>query len=115
MDGLKWRIYYDDGSTFSNLEGRFADAPSDGVLAVVEKDPQVGYVVYHGKDYYFKIPDDGTIGMADDLGPFLRRLGVIKFGRWAGRTTWGREWDRIVSESRRDFGKKSGETLTENG
>lgn len=103
MDGLKWRIYYDDGSTFSNLEGRFADAPSDGVLAVVEKDPETGYKIYREADYYFQVPGSETIGQTDDLGPFLRKTGLVKFGRWTSRKFWANTWRRIVEESRRDL------------
>ena len=112
---MRWRIYYDDGTVFSDEDGPFSKAPSDGVLAVVERDEQVGYVIYYGKDFYYELPDDGTIGMADDIGPFLRLLGCVKFGRWTGRTTWAREWDRIVAESQRDFGKKGGQGPLEHG
>ena len=111
---LKWIIYYDDGSTFSNRDGRFEDAPSDGVLGIIERDDQVGYVIYYGKDFYFKI-DDETIGMTDDIGPFLRLLGVIKFGRWTGRKAWDDSWAKMVELANTKFGNKSGEKTTEDG
>ena len=101
---LKWRIYYDDGSTFSNLDGTFEEAPSDGVLGVVEKDADVGRCVYWGKEHYYVLPD-GTIGFADDLGPFLRGLGIIKFGRWTGKKPWTRALKRMVEDP--DFPSKT--------
>ena len=112
MQGLEWRIYYDDGTTFSNLDGRFEDAPSDGILGIVEADPEVGYVLYHGKDYYYLLAD-GSIGMADDPGPYLRTLGVIKFGRWTGRGTWGEVFETMVDEAKRDFPNKGGHLARE--
>jgi len=107
-------IYYDDGSTYSNLNGRFEDAPPDGVLGVIEKDEQHGYVIYYGKDFYYKIDDD-TVGMTDDIGPFLRTLGVIKFGRWTGRKKWSDAWENMVEFAQKEFGTKSGESPLENG
>jgi hypothetical protein len=109
MDELQWRIYYDDGSDYSNLDGAFKDAPSDGVLAAVFRDPQTGYKIRRKKDYYFLMPDDGTIGETDDLGPFLRKTGLIKFGRWVSGSVWEKEYRRIVEEAREDFGLKSGD------
>lgn len=38
MAKLKWAIYYDDGTRFSNLDGKPDDAPFFGVIAIANKD-----------------------------------------------------------------------------
>ena len=82
MSNLKWKIYYDDGTAFSNIDGEWETAPSDGVLCVVVKSDKTGRHIFSGSDYYFKIPGTDSFAHADDLGPFLRKLGLVKFGRW---------------------------------
>jgi hypothetical protein len=80
---VDWKIYYDDDSTFSSEDGSWEAAPSDGVLCVVVKSDKVGRHVFSGSEYYFRIPGTDSFAHADDLGPFLRKLGLVKFGRWA--------------------------------
>lgn len=73
-----WRIYYDDGRIFDSTDGPFEQAPSDGVLFIIQK---IGDKVYthSGGDHYFMV--DGDIVSTADIGPLLRQWGV-KFGRW---------------------------------
>jgi hypothetical protein len=59
---VRWRIYYEDGSSFSNEDGSLVEAPSFGVQAVV-CDPDV----FHAGDF---------VGLID----YLRRTGLVKFG-----------------------------------
>lgn len=51
---LQWRIWYADGSTFSNLEGEPWEAPANRVLLIRQRDPQAtgGTSRVQGKDYY---------------------------------------------------------------
>ena len=104
---MNWFICYDDGSFYTSDDGPFKGAPSDGVLGVVVPDEQVGYEIYYGKDYYYELPD-GTIAMTDDLGPFLRLLGIVKFGRWTGKKPWGEAFERMVARAREEWPRKSG-------
>lgn len=75
----RWAIYYDDGSIFTSEDGTWNDAPLDGVLFVLQK---VGdrAIPQSGADFYYLIDD--TVAATGDLGPFLRSLKIIKFGRW---------------------------------
>ena len=109
---LLWKIYYDDGSIYSNLDGEFVDAPSDGVLGVVEIEEEVGYQIFRGKDFYFEL-EDGTMGTTDELGPLLRKLGIIKFGRWCGKAQWAKVWGDMVKDAKVDFPRKTGRTVLE--
>lgn len=59
---MEWRIYYADGSSFSNLDGSLQEAPAFGVQAVV--------------------CNPGLWGAGDVVGliDYLRRTGLVKFG-----------------------------------
>ncbi|OGS01551.1 MAG: hypothetical protein A2V88_02690 [Elusimicrobia bacterium RBG_16_66_12] len=76
---MRWKIYYDDRTTFSSEDGRWSDAPTDGVLFVVVWDER-GKTPYSGADYYYMEGDQ--LCSTHDLGPLLRKLGIVKFGRW---------------------------------
>lgn len=90
-----WKIYYDDGSTFDSNDGEWDEAPLDGVIFVVEK---VGdRTVFHsGNDYYVMMAD--TVMTTGDLGPILRKLGFVKFGRWTSHRTFERISQRVREE-----------------
>lgn len=57
-----WRIYYEDGSTFSNGDGTLQEAPAFGVQAIT-CDPDE----WHAGDF---------VGLID----YLVRTGLVKFG-----------------------------------
>lgn len=101
---LEWRIYYDDGSTFDNLEGGPADAPALGVIAVTSIDAEVGFWTARSADYYCYDPDRFT--------PYWE--GVDIFGMWDylalpgmkrvlfGRTIPNREYEKILHRAMHD-------------
>ena len=74
-----WLIYYDDGTVFSSADGAFEDAPTDGVLYVLQKRGDI-IVTLSGSDWYAMI--DGEIVAPDEIGPLLRKVGWIKMGRY---------------------------------
>lgn len=45
---MRWKLYYDDGATFSDEDGRWEDAPHRGVLVLATEDPDVGRELDHG-------------------------------------------------------------------
>lgn len=76
-----WRIYYADGSTYSDQDGVWFDAPADGIVAVNTRYPAFGARTLSGVDYYYCLPMTDEVHQTDDLGPFLRRyVPDIKFG-----------------------------------
>jgi hypothetical protein len=110
LEKLDWRIYYDDDSTWDNLSGdpgevtivvpkAWFQAPSDGVLAIQRRTVPPCLVkrqIHHRTDNYF-LHDDVLAG-TDDLGPLLRKLGLVKFGRWTKSEHWHKKWDQIIDD-----------------
>jgi hypothetical protein len=74
-----WAIYYDNETVFTSSDGSFNDAPTDGVLFVLQKRGD-RVETLSGADYYAMV-DDEIIAVGDP-GPLLRKIGWIKHGRW---------------------------------
>lgn len=47
-----WRVYYDDGSSFSSEDGPPEQAPRSGVQLIAVSDINCGKLLWHGSDYY---------------------------------------------------------------
>ena len=56
-----WRIYYDDGSTFSDAYGTPWDAPRTGVQVIVHRDGD-GYSLMSQSDFYYWEPERSDWG-----------------------------------------------------
>ena len=78
---VEWRVYYEDGSVFDDTQGSWDDAPIDGVQAVAVRNHLCGRQVHSGREYYLIPPHIDHVVSVNDLGPTLRRLRWIKFGR----------------------------------
>ncbi len=50
---MRWRIYYDDGSTHSDGVTSVEFAPCDGVIVIAQADDDVGRELLHRKDHYY--------------------------------------------------------------
>lgn len=81
---MKWKIYYIDGTSFSNADGSPEQAPGNGVGAVVQQDQTVGAVVHQGDNFYvFDQQYGGWYGLDYfGLGMYLAKPGfkIIKLG-----------------------------------
>lgn len=56
----KWLIYYDDGSTFSYLNGEPKDAPPEGVEIIIGlSDNNKRAMLFGAEHYYFRRYEDG--------------------------------------------------------
>lgn len=49
---MKWRIYYTDGSTFSDEDGTPSQAPGQGALVITMANLATGRDILHLADYY---------------------------------------------------------------
>lgn len=92
-----WRIYYDDGSIFTSEDGAWNDAPLDGVLFVLQK---IGdkITTQSGADFYYLI-DDMAVATGD-IGPLLRSLKYIKFGRWTSIKRYEAVGKRVAADGK---------------
>lgn len=50
---MDWRIYYDNGNTFSNEGGNPEQAPKRGVLIIVQRDAETGRSFWKEYDFYW--------------------------------------------------------------
>ena len=50
---LKWKIYYDDGSTYSDELGDPFEAPARGVQIIAIEHPEVGRELLGKEDFYW--------------------------------------------------------------
>lgn len=80
----KWKIFYVDGTMFSNADGKPEDAPGGGVAIIATEDDTVGLLIHHRNDYYaFDEQYGGWFGL-DEKGftQFICRPGlkILKLG-----------------------------------
>jgi hypothetical protein len=105
-----FRVYYDDGTTWSQ---GIEDTPCEGVVVIVQDEPDVGREVLHIKDFYYW--EHGRWWGADRWGmeDYLRRPGWKKV--LAGRNTFYANYADLYRQacSDPDFPPKSGYLLTE--
>ena len=61
MLDINWKIYYEDGSTFSNKDGPPFSAPRTGVQVIIYKEEE-GYSILSQADYYYYEPERNEFG-----------------------------------------------------
>lgn len=81
---MRWKIYYRRGKAFSCDDGSWADAPADGVLAIVVSNGERRDVVSGGS--FYRLTQDCVV-CHEDADAILHAIGYeelspIKFG-WA--------------------------------
>lgn len=93
-----WRIYYRGGKSFGSSDGPWAEAPADGVLAVVEI---IGdrRTVRSGGDYY-RLTEVGEVVCHETADAILHAVGIvqlstIKFGWCVGPSEFARMMAQI--------------------
>jgi hypothetical protein len=101
-----WRIYYSDGSTFSDAEGSPETAPPFGVVCIVQRDPDRGRSIMHGWNWYYFNDAEGraplwwgcdTLGLHDRL---LHRMPMRAV--CLGRTVANDEFQRLMAAADAD-------------
>lgn len=98
MNARQWAIYYDDGEVFGSDNGQFEQAPTDGVICVVNRRGDITEFL-SGADYYVHFADDGSIIATGDIQPLLRKLcPQVKFGRYTSHSNQARIMTRATQE-----------------
>jgi hypothetical protein len=103
---LKWRIYYDDGSTFDNLQGTADEAPPFGVQSVVQLTKAGSYrTPLTGLDYYVMLESGEWVGsdLTGILDKLINRIPFSGFlvGRWVELTVFHEVTHKAMQD--RDF------------
>jgi len=101
-DAVKYKLFYADGSVYTDEDGPPENAPARGVMVAVQADDTVGLELVKGSDYYVYRPDGGgwfgvdIFGLWDYLlDPGLK---VVKFGR----TINNKEYSDIIKQAMED-------------
>lgn len=107
---MKWKIFYGDGSTFSDEDGSPYYAPRDNVQVIIGADPETGrYIIAKFDAYWWDIERDRWFG-GDRVGEwdYMRQLGprVVLYGRFIGNN----EYDACATAAQLDpnFPQKCG-------
>jgi hypothetical protein len=103
---MDWKIFYEDGSTFSSEDGSPTDAPALGIQVIVQNDPDSGRYNQSGSDYY--VYRDGRWWGVDIFGlfDFLIHHSPVKFGRTTDNETYLSLFHRAEDDP--DFLPRSG-------
>jgi hypothetical protein len=106
---LRWRIYYGDGSTFSNEDGSVEQAPSWDIQNIVQIDKNTGRGARHlgGNESHYYVYDKNEdrwydvdfTGLIDYL---INNIKTVKFGRSIDTASYL----AIRERAARDFGIK---------
>jgi hypothetical protein len=109
---FQWRIYYDNGTTFDDQDGSPEDAPAHGLIAIVQRNDEVGRTVTNGWDYYYYNTDPKGEGWwGCEIHGLLDRLfhnlpvSAVKQGRTATTDVWHSVFQKAIDDP--DFPKKS--------
>lgn len=95
----RWRIFYDDRTSF-DWDSGLENAPGLGVLVVVQEDEDVGRELLHMKDFYYW--DEGRWMGCDMIGliDYLQRPGLKKV--LIGRNTTHQNYHSTMLRAQND-------------
>jgi hypothetical protein len=103
---MSYRIYYADGSIHEGEDGPAVGEKARGVLTILQTDPDVGWWIASGADYYVW-REDRWVGVdINGLFDYLMDTGLVVFGRMVDRATYDRIFSEAVED--RNLVKKSG-------
>ena len=112
---IKWKIYYEDFSTFDQSQGTPADAPATGVIAIVQDSADNGWVVTAFKDFYWWMSNEWWGGDAAGFWQQMFKGGaiVMKFGISTDNDTFNEVMKRATADQQ--FAIKTASTSLEPG
>lgn len=109
IQSLIWTIYYDDGSTFSSLDGEPEDAPGYGVLAITQNRENT---VLASQDFYLYREDYGCWievhieGLIDHLVTAAHHVRAVKAGRTVPLSVYERVLRDVAVDEKRFYGDR---------
>lgn len=97
----RWKIYYGDGSTFSNEDGEYYMAPTLCVQAIVLGDEDVGRLLIHGFTSYWWLYGEWFGGDRNGEFQYDIKRGVLKY-KVFGETISNKKFDEILKRAMTD-------------
>lgn len=103
---MRWCIYYEDGSTYSDTDGPPHESPPWGAVVLSQPNAPIGSKELLGNGDYYLYRGDlelwhevGTDGLPDHLAHFGHLITCIRPGRWMPNRE---DWLKIVGRMRSD-------------
>lgn len=97
---LQWRLYYEDGTTYDNLQGDEFNAPAVGLICIVNKDEQHGTNLVALNDYYWFRNNMWFGGDKFGLYDYLCQMGQKKVV--FGRTVSNERYHEVIKQATND-------------
>ena len=93
---VRWRIYYEDGSTFDSTQGAPHESPPWGAVVVIQNTPKElelplqsgGLAFLYWKDLGFWRQVDDQMGLNIRLAQSAHLIECVRFGTWAIQGQW---------------------------
>lgn len=105
MPDFKWKLYYEDGSTFTDKDGYPWESPVAGLVCVAQ--PDADEDVLGSRDFFLYRADEEVwiecdrAGADDQLSHFGHSIAVFRIGRQVpDREKWRRIFRAAVLEVR---------------
>jgi len=99
---MKWKIFYGDGSTYSNEDGSPELAPKRNVQIVIHSSELVGFSIEREEHYYLWQADRGGWTAANEFGlyDYLIDPGfkIVLFGRTLNLTEYQAILNRAIAD-----------------
>lgn len=99
---MKWKIYYTDGSTYSDQDGSPFDAPALHVQVIVVEEPAVGRFLIAQRDRYWWDPERNSWFGGDTQGEFQNNLKKGPKATLYGEFVWNHEYQNCIKAALAD-------------
>lgn len=100
--GVEWRIYYDDGATFSSLDGTPEHAPPFGFICAIGYDETGTRYIMHGWDHYCWDKEAKQWWGMDQYGLIDRLARNLVYAYKQGRTVTKARFQEIMQAANLD-------------
>lgn len=98
---FKWRLYYEDGTTFSDTDGEPHESPAWGCVGLAQPDLKGSDQIMINSDYLMWRSDlniwtqCGRDGIDDHLAHFVHSIQCIRKTRWIPTLDFRVIWKRV--------------------
>lgn len=108
-----WRIYYGDGSVFTDADGSPSDAPRENVQIIVTQDDAVGYRICTTLDFFIFDPGRGGWRETNQWGMYDHLVHCPQPLVLMGRFMPNDQWIALLRKVKTELGPKQGWLMNE--